>query len=322
MTDGDGIFFDGRLWHGTDNRSRSGERLALVLQFAGAGLPVRIPDWSELDRPFRLRDEPRPPVILVRGSDRRGSNTVAPPPPLPPADASPLRTRRSRVRPSPRRSRAGEALATVPGVSRADANVHRHVVPCLRSRGRSLTAPAARSRGGGALDPPARRGGARRPERARSRPSHARSASGPDRSVDHPAWQHHTVRNPGASISRRSDVQAADRRVGRWERAAAPRSSRFEDVASARGCPRAPDDAVARGTDQDASGSSTRTRPFSRRAPDTSRTRTPTTSPSSCSRARWRRSAERSGNTASAIAARARLDGRRNVGPVRRATSS
>ena len=92
MTDGDGIFFDGRLWHGTDNRSRSGERLALVLQFAGAGLPVRIPDWSKLDWPFRLRDEPRPPVIVVRGSDRSGSNTVVPPPPLPPADASPLRT--------------------------------------------------------------------------------------------------------------------------------------------------------------------------------------------------------------------------------------
>ena len=76
MTDGDGIFFDGRLWHGTDNRNRSGERLALVLQFAGARLPVRIPDWSELDWPFRLRDEPRPPVILVRGSDRSGSNTA------------------------------------------------------------------------------------------------------------------------------------------------------------------------------------------------------------------------------------------------------
>jgi quercetin dioxygenase-like cupin family protein len=81
MGNGDAIFFDGRLWHGTDNRNRSGERLAIILQFAAADRPVRIPDWSQLDWPFRWRREPLPPVVLVRGTDHGGPNRLVPPPP-------------------------------------------------------------------------------------------------------------------------------------------------------------------------------------------------------------------------------------------------
>ncbi|HJS46786.1 MAG TPA: cupin domain-containing protein [Gemmatimonadales bacterium] len=81
MGNGEAIFFDGRLWHGTDNRSRSGERLAIILQFAAADREVLIPDFSQLDWPFRFRSEPRPPVILVRGTDRGGPNRLVPPPP-------------------------------------------------------------------------------------------------------------------------------------------------------------------------------------------------------------------------------------------------
>lgn len=88
MGDGDAIFFDGRLWHGTDNRRRRGARLALLLQFAASDRPVRIPDLNVLDWPFRLFDDPKPPVILVRGTDREGPNRLVPPPPPSPADAS------------------------------------------------------------------------------------------------------------------------------------------------------------------------------------------------------------------------------------------
>lgn len=80
MRDGDAIFFDGRLWHGTDNLRRDGVRTALILQYAAADRPVRIPDWSELDWPFRFRAEPLPPVIVVQGDDDRGPNHVVPPP--------------------------------------------------------------------------------------------------------------------------------------------------------------------------------------------------------------------------------------------------
>jgi mannose-6-phosphate isomerase-like protein (cupin superfamily) len=80
MTNGEAIFFDGRLWHGTDNRNRSGERLALIFQFAAADRTVRIPDLSHFDWPFQFRSEPRPPVILVRGTDREGPNRLVLPP--------------------------------------------------------------------------------------------------------------------------------------------------------------------------------------------------------------------------------------------------
>jgi quercetin dioxygenase-like cupin family protein len=81
MANGDALFFDGRLWHGSDNRRKDGRRLALLLQYAAADTPVRIPDLSQLDWPFRLRAEPRPPVIVVSGTDRRQVNRLVPAPP-------------------------------------------------------------------------------------------------------------------------------------------------------------------------------------------------------------------------------------------------
>lgn len=81
MEDGEAIFFDGRIWHGTDNRNPNGERVALLLQYAAADRPVRIPDFRQLDWPVRYVVEPRPPVVVVCGSDRAGPNRVVPPPP-------------------------------------------------------------------------------------------------------------------------------------------------------------------------------------------------------------------------------------------------
>lgn len=80
MSDGDAIVFDGRLWHGTDNRRRRGARTALLLQYAAAARAVRIPDWDELDWPFRIRAEPLPPVLAVSGSTGDSPNHVVPPP--------------------------------------------------------------------------------------------------------------------------------------------------------------------------------------------------------------------------------------------------
>ena len=80
MTNGDALVFDGRLWHGTDNTRRSGRRLALLIQYAAARSPVRIPDPTALDWPFRMRSEPRPPAILIAGSDDGTVNRLVPPP--------------------------------------------------------------------------------------------------------------------------------------------------------------------------------------------------------------------------------------------------
>jgi mannose-6-phosphate isomerase-like protein (cupin superfamily) len=197
MTDGDGIFFDGRLWHGTDNRSRSGDRLALVLQFARASLPVRIPDWSALDWPFRLRDEPRPPVILVRGSNRTGSNTLVPPPSLPPADASPLRTAThafdfSRADREPERPWRPFPAFRGPTQTCADMSCHASVL----AGGHSPHPPHAHVeeelliplQGEVELVIPSG------PVDTQPRVERLRPGS----FVYYPAWQHHTVRNPGA----------------------------------------------------------------------------------------------------------------------------
>jgi mannose-6-phosphate isomerase-like protein (cupin superfamily) len=92
MGNGEAILFDGRLWHGTDNRRQTGDRLALLIQFAAADRPVRIPDPSAFDWPFRFLPESKPPVILVRGTDRGGPNVLVPPPPLSSRDASMLET--------------------------------------------------------------------------------------------------------------------------------------------------------------------------------------------------------------------------------------
>jgi len=81
MTDGDALVFDGRLWHGSDNTRREGRRVALLLQYAAVDCPVRIPDFSQLDWPFRHLPTPLPPTILVAGTDGRGPNRLVPPPP-------------------------------------------------------------------------------------------------------------------------------------------------------------------------------------------------------------------------------------------------
>ncbi len=84
MTNGDAILFDGRLWHGSFNSQKRGRRLALLFQYARATSVVRIPDFDQLDWPFRFRAAPRPSVIVVSGTASGENNRIVSPPIPPP----------------------------------------------------------------------------------------------------------------------------------------------------------------------------------------------------------------------------------------------
>lgn len=79
VTDGEALIFDGRLWHGSDNRSQA-PRHALLLQFAAADMAIRIPDLTQLDWPFRFLESPLPPCVLVSGNASDSHNRIVPPP--------------------------------------------------------------------------------------------------------------------------------------------------------------------------------------------------------------------------------------------------
>lgn len=198
MGNGDALFFDGRLWHGTDNRNRRGERLALLFQYAAADRAIRIPDWSQLDWPFRWRREPLPPVILVRGTDRGGPNRIVPPPPpsagdllmvetaihtfeLPLGDGMPARpwqpfpAFRGATRTCTEMSCHASVLVGGHSPHPPHSHVEEEILIPLHGEV-ELTIPA------GPDDP------SPRVERLR-----------PGAFVYYPAWQHHTIRNPGTS---------------------------------------------------------------------------------------------------------------------------
>jgi quercetin dioxygenase-like cupin family protein len=66
IEDGEALFLDGKLWHGSHNRFAK-TRSALLLQYATPDAPIRIPDYDYLDWPFRLLDSPRPGCLMLRG---------------------------------------------------------------------------------------------------------------------------------------------------------------------------------------------------------------------------------------------------------------
>jgi glycosyltransferase involved in cell wall biosynthesis/mannose-6-phosphate isomerase-like protein (cupin superfamily)/tetratricopeptide (TPR) repeat protein len=82
MTNGEMLLYDGRLWHGSHNAQAEGKRLALLLQYAAADVPVHMPDFKQLEWPFRFLQTPRPPVIRVSGTGGNAANRVVPAPPL------------------------------------------------------------------------------------------------------------------------------------------------------------------------------------------------------------------------------------------------
>ena len=78
MTDGEALFFDGRLWHSSHNASRKTRR-ALLLQYATPDTAIRIPDFNYLDWPFRKFNTPRPACVMISGR-ARGDNRIVPGP--------------------------------------------------------------------------------------------------------------------------------------------------------------------------------------------------------------------------------------------------
>jgi hypothetical protein len=79
MTDGEALFFDGRLWHYSHNVSRL-TRQALLLQYATPDTLIRFPDLNYLDWPFHILSLPRPACVMLRGSDKAGINRIVPAP--------------------------------------------------------------------------------------------------------------------------------------------------------------------------------------------------------------------------------------------------
>ena len=74
MTDGEALFFDGRLWHGSHNRCRKTRR-ALLLQYATPDTEIRMSDFN-LNWPFHQLNQPRPACLMVRGTAKAGVNRV------------------------------------------------------------------------------------------------------------------------------------------------------------------------------------------------------------------------------------------------------
>lgn len=79
MSDGDALFFDGQLWHSSNNLSTLTRR-ALLLQYATPATAIRIANFNYLDWPFRCLDEPLPPCVMVRGRREGNMNRIVPAP--------------------------------------------------------------------------------------------------------------------------------------------------------------------------------------------------------------------------------------------------
>src|SRR4051812_10311177 len=77
LQNGDAIIFDGRLWHGSHNTRAHGSRIALLFQYAAPECPVRMPDLTQLEWPFRYKGT-RVPVIIVSGKADSGVHHVVP----------------------------------------------------------------------------------------------------------------------------------------------------------------------------------------------------------------------------------------------------
>lgn len=92
VSDGEALIFDGRIWHGSLNSRPAGTRRALVLQYATPRFRIRVPDWSQLDWPFKFVPSPKSSVVMVAGKNSGGLNRVVPPPPERPEASRALRS--------------------------------------------------------------------------------------------------------------------------------------------------------------------------------------------------------------------------------------
>lgn len=77
--DGDGIIFDGRIWHGSDNAANRGLRTGLLLQYAKASRPVRAVDMTSLDWPICYSAIAMPVIPLGGTPDFKANQLISPP---------------------------------------------------------------------------------------------------------------------------------------------------------------------------------------------------------------------------------------------------
>lgn len=75
IADGQAIFFDGRLWHGSHNTSGE-RRVAVVLQYARPDLAIRVPDPRASSPEEALIASSRPPCVMVSGVLPAGAGAV------------------------------------------------------------------------------------------------------------------------------------------------------------------------------------------------------------------------------------------------------
>lgn len=71
--DGQALVFDGRVWHGSHNKTKS-VRTALLIQYARADRPVRIP--KTFNWPIAFHRTRKPPVVVVSGKGQPAINRV------------------------------------------------------------------------------------------------------------------------------------------------------------------------------------------------------------------------------------------------------
>jgi uncharacterized cupin superfamily protein len=87
MSDGQALLFDGRLWHASHNSGKR-TRAALLLQFAAADRPITIPEYNQVEWPFRFTSK-SPPMVAAAG---RANGQTLPPPPACPPGSKPITT--------------------------------------------------------------------------------------------------------------------------------------------------------------------------------------------------------------------------------------
>ncbi len=195
MTNGDALLFDGRLWHGSDNSRRTGRRLALLLQYAAADNPVRIPDPSRLDWPFWFRAEPRPPAILIAGSDDARVNRLVPAPPPSSPGAPMVATAIHQFNlPLDQPAKPWEPFHAFHGPTRTFTDMSCHA--SVLTAGHSPHPPHAHQEE--ELLIPLHGEAEIVIARSPDDPSPRVERLAPGAFVYYPAWQHHTIRNPGS----------------------------------------------------------------------------------------------------------------------------
>ena len=76
ISNGDAIVFDGRLWHGSENKLAKESRTALLLQYAHADETIKVPAPMQRGWPLEFAEDKSPPVVSISGAINENANKV------------------------------------------------------------------------------------------------------------------------------------------------------------------------------------------------------------------------------------------------------